>query len=955
MLMSRLTRITIAALCFFFAVLALAWMVLSSPLFRDARISIVSSLLSDLLGQSVTIDGDVNLSIRPDLAFVATGLRLPAEEFPDLDLAKLDLVRFGVSVGHRLRGGLYLPDIEARGLTVFLVRREDGAETWMRSAAGPRPQTRADAVSDQPDLLAFLGERDIKFSEMRVRAENRLTGFEFDFELDTFTIEQVITGGIATAQVRSSGTVNGQPIAFSGDFPNDAPSYAQGRLGALTFTMDGERPTDAARGDFDARLKLETPDTQNLLDLLKLKGVFNAVAEAEVVLSRRNTMVDLEEIDVLARFATGETARLTGRFADARFGLDFDLSVFVDFIGENTPPPPAVFFKDLRPTAAEIRVLASEGNIEIDRFSLQTNAFEEEIRDIGPFRVSRVTRSADGQLRLDGLTLVIGPPSKPYLRAQGSIDSLLTFDGYRVTGALDLPAQIVLLTLRPDEAARFGRLTGEIRLQETNGEPDLQLFRLRSEDTELWSAGIELTSGDLDDLDEMELKARITMPDGQEVLEALQLDPVEIGFVGYEVFASRQKSEVMTEARLSVEETIIETEISLRIPGTGPVLRGEIRSDEVHLDDVTKMVQALVQLARVRSVYAENKSRPPNGDDDDFQPLVLPVGAPPDPEVAPVADDLAEYQPLVLPDAQVVTEGQEDLSDFQPLVVTDDFTGLAIADVLTPENFARLIDAEIDIDISRIKGQAAVSSLHSQLKMKTGNLNLGPVRLALGKGFAELTARMDVIDAPDWVRVTGETGGWDFGNILDSLGVNMGAYGILNGRFDMTGRHSSGQAFLNSMRGSATIDMRDGRISTGLIDLAGLGVLPWLFSQERRQGYADIVCLKAPLEFTDGRIETRQTVMETRRVQLVGSGSIDIPNDRISFTAEPRPVGQPLARSAWPIEVTGSLQSPNVKVAARKSRTARVPLAMPGARALCVPDVAQLQSVTGTQEKSGPR
>ena len=274
---------------------------------------------------------------------------------------------------------------------------------------------------------------------------------------------------------------------------------------------------------------------------------------------------------------------------------------------------------------------------------------------------------------------------------------------------------------------------------------------------------------------------------------------------------------------------------------------------------------------------------------------------------------------------------------------------------MDPENLARLIDAEIGLDIARIKGQVGFSSLDSDFQIKSGNLRLGPVRLAYDKGFADVTARMDVVDAPDWLRVSGQTGGWDFGKILESFGINFGAYGTLNGQFDVTGRHTSAEAYLKSMQGNAMIELLDGRMSTGLLDLAGLGVLPWLFSQDRRQGYADIVCLKAPLKISNGRIELSESVMETERVQLVGSGTIDMRNNTISLLAEPRPVGQPLSRSAWPIEVSGSFASPSIKVAKRTTRRARVPLSMPGARRPCVPDIAQLTPDTDGQANARPR
>jgi uncharacterized protein involved in outer membrane biogenesis len=915
----------------------------------------VSGVLTDLLGQPVVIDGDVHLSQSPQLAVVATGLRLPAEAFSGVDLAKLDLVRFPVLIGNILRGGISVPEIEARGLAVYLLERKDGATTWVKPDVDKQPQSTATGASEQTDMMAFLGEREIDFSDMRVRAANSNTGFEFDFELDEFRIEQGTPGKDDSVHVRSGGRVNEQPITFAGEFPKDAPFEAQGSLGGLTFTVEGEKPPGASRGDVDATLRLETTDTQNLLNLLRLEGNLAATARAEVEIIRRNTHLDMEDIDLQIRHVTGATAQLTGRFADVRFGHDFDLSLLVDFIGENRPPPPAIFFKDMQAKSAEVRVLGSGGNIEIGRLALKTNAFDEEIRDIGPFRVRSVSRSETGQLKLDGVELVIGPEDKPYLLAEGNVDSLLTFEGYRVTGALDLPAQRVLLTLKPDEAQRFGRLTGSMRLQETNGEPDLQLFELRSQDTDLWHADLSLKSADLDDFGDLELNAKISTQDGSKLLEAMRLEPVGIGFMGLEVNAAHRDNELVTEAVLSAGQTTLETNLSLRVLGSGPVLRGQIRSEKVRLEDARNNILALVQLSRLRSVYSESRSTAQAKNADEFQPLVLPGTAQTEPETEQSHEDLSDFEPLVLPDTGPDSAAQEDVSDFQPLVLSNGPADLAIRDVLDPEQFTRLIDAEIGIDISRITGQEGVSSLKSQLQMKMGKLRLGPLRLTYGKGYADLTSTIDAIGAPDKLRINGRTGGWDFGSVLESLGVDIGAHGTLSGRFDLTGERKSTMAFARSMRGQATIDLVDGRIDTGLIELAGLGVLPWLFSQERRQGFAQIVCLKAPLEIANGRLSTHQTVMETPRVQLVGSGTIDIRANSISFVAEPRPVGQPLSRSAWPIEISGSLKSPEIKIAKRKTRRALVPLAMAGTRALCVPDISQLQQTTGQEIRSGPR
>lgn len=145
--------------------------------------------------------------------------------------------------------------------------------------------------------------------------------------------------------------------------------------------------------------------------------------------------------------------------------------------------------------------------------------------------------------------------------------------------------------------------------------------------------------------------------------------------------------------------------------------------------------------------------------------------------------------------------------------------------------------------------------------------------------------------------------------------------------------------------------MGRGTLSTTLIDLAGLGVLPWLFSADRRAGYSPIVCLRAPLRFDRGQVSITDAVLETNRVQLVAKGEVDYLRDRISVRAEPRPVGQPLARSAWPFEISGALSAPKVSIGARKTRRATEPLAMPEQRVPCVADVTQVRP----DPNSGPR
>ena len=193
--------------------------------------------------------------------------------------------------------------------------------------------------------------------------------------------------------------------------------------------------------------------------------------------------------------------------------------------------------------------------------------------------------------------------------------------------------------------------------------------------------------------------------------------------------------------------------------------------------------------------------------------------------------------------------------------------------------------------------------------------------------------------------IVGSTSGWEFGEILDELGIGIDAYGLLSGEFNVSGSTASGRAFINSMRGNASLSMSQGYISTSLLELAGLGIFPWLFSEELRQGYTDITCVVAPVNIEAGRVSTNSIVIETASVQLVARGQVDWVNDTIAIRAEPRRVGKPLSRSAWPFDVTGQLSSPKFKldVGGSRSKAPKGADAMPVDRQPCVPDINQLQ------------
>ena len=932
------------------AIFVLSWVFLASSLAREMRREFVAEILTNRLAYPVEIEGDVSLSMSPALAVVATGLRLPAVGNGLADLAYLKSARFTLALRQRIQGGIAFPVIEAEGLRVNLIRDADGKATWpTRDQTDESFTANSENDGNPQDLLAFLGARDIRFSDMHVRAENQETGFVFDFELLGFEVAQPEANDEAV-EVTFGGNVNGEPVAFDAVYTQDAEFRGEGHVGSLTFSVDGEKAPGGSIGDFDGILSFDTPDLGSFLNVLALEGNVEGASKGSLRLTRRATHLDLDDILLFFDFGDGTQAKLAGDFGDLRFGPDFDLTLDLSPFNQGAGGKSAIYLKDVRVDQITARVIGAENTITIEDFSLETNAFQEEIRNIGPFKVERVIRHPDGRLALTGLTLSVGPKDAPYVFARGDVGSLLTLEDYRIIGEMDLPAAAMLLTLRPELAGEFGRLTGSVEIAEVSGKPVLKRFQLESAETDMWSTTMEIRVEDLTKLEGSALDLRLATPDGARFFDAIQLNPVETGPFSYRLQMHGANQRLSASSEIGLGQSTVGAGFDLYIAKNSPMLRGKVKSASLEMQDLRSAVLAGIELASLKSVYVENlEAREATSKDEDlegFQPLVLPDAESNDPQ-----EDMSDFQPLVLPDGPE----QEDLSDFQPLIVSEGIGGLSLEDIRNPRDAVRLLDAEIDVMVERIIGQPGISRLNGGFDLKNGLLAFGPVDLAYGGGQANLRAAVNLIETPEWVRVIGQTGGWDIGEIAKSLGASPVIYGILESRFDLNGRYASPESFLNSARGQATVEMKGGRISTSLIELAGLGVLPWLFSQEKQQGFSPIVCINAPLRIDRGKITTETAVLETPRVQLVGSGTVDLKSDRISIRAEPRPVGQPLERTAWPFEVTGALSAPQVNVGKRVTRRGTMPLAMPGARVPCVPDVAQLVPADAGPSRNRPR
>lgn len=877
-------------------VLAAAWLAISAPFLGSLRAGLLQNWL-DRAGYAVTLSGPVSIGLGRVVHVAAEGIALDSAPVPvtigkaEADLSLADLMDRKVQPGN----------IVITGASVSLSRDADGkiAGWSVPRAAGTGPDAEA--------ILAGLAGQTIRLLDTEVRLEDRISGFSFDADLATLDLR-----GDGGATVEGQGTLNGQPLELSASVPTDAPVSATVKLGETSLLFSGAAGSKGIAGAMSGRISAESTDLSQTLKILQLEPVLKGKAGASATLAQTADGLTLTDIDVSATLAGGQTARVSGALGDLRKLDDTDIAIEVDFYPAGQKPAAATLLKDLRLVSFR-QTLAGPLRGDTRRgMTIVTNGFQIDTADVGPapFRFAEIARGPEGQLVVGQFSLRVGPPGAPWLMLAGPIGDLLTLSGFKLDGQIDLPISTIIGAGDRNLPAEWGSVTGEVKVTGSVDALSLTGISLAAVGTDLWSLGISGSIGSVVPLDGIDLRLDASLKAGA-MLQALGKEPIDLAPLEFHLATASTDDKGTVSGKLSMQmgSSNLVADLSANNRGPGPVVKGSVTGDRIDLTEVREGINAADEiLAAFRGDAAAAPASP--------RPR-------PRPEPGEAPDTASDPAPD--------TAGG-DVQDITLQFVDED-------------RLLRQGDVNIAIRIDRITGESTIEHVDADLVVMNGQASLGPLKLSYAGGHFDVLAAIDTVADPTIVRLKGSSSGWTLGEVFKLLRVKTRASGTVDAEFELSGDRSSLSRFLDTLDGSATVSMRNGAIDSSLLDLAGLGIVPWLFSKDRRDRDATITCLRVPLTIRDGVLSTQRSVMETPEVQLVAYGTINLPRGTINIAGQPRPIGKPLARSPWPFLLQGALADPKLTLKDGPSRIRRRDGAdrMPARRKPCVPDILQLR------------
>ncbi len=859
-----------------------AWLFLSSSLLSAPRTAFVEGLLSDELGREVLIEDDVRIGIGPKFEVSATGLALPSASLPDVDLAQIDMLGFDVSAKELWKGRLSLSNFTVAGVHLNLITAKDGLATW-HSNTTTRAEVESSGKSSNRSVSDVLADRKIELTDATILYQNAQNGLDLDLQFSELMLNR---GGETTdASVTGSGSLNAQKFELTGDFPAGNPFQLKAEFDHITISANEVSDTPG----FEVNATAEIAELGQFLDVLKLNRVLEGSGDVSATFKTSDGVARVDDLNVMVALEGGQSLELTGQIGELGNPADVSLTTKIRLYPEDAEPAPAQSRYDLKLIAVDMVMDSVPGQVPQRQMVIKTNGFTLDTAGEGPppVKFSELSRTPDGNLRVGNVNLRIGNPARPFVILNGSVDDALQLKGVSAEGALDIPASSLISPeqLGPDD--QLGKFTGNFHL---NG--DLQQLSLtnldgKTSETDIWNLEVHGTVKNVLKFENLDLGIDVDVPSGAELLQALSLEPINTGHAGLSIDLVSQGTDWDAKADISLGDSGLKFTADLDDATSDPVLRGSIESDLIRIDQVRDIVLAAGQLRKLGS--AEETT--PVAESDDSGPLrdvtLKPIGR------------------------SILLSG---------------------------------MNMDIDIDLRHIEGAKGVSSLQSELTLDEKELKAGPLKFEYGGAHFDVNGLMDLSDDAHLLTLSGQAGGWQLDDILHNLNFKKGASGTLYADFKVTGGTESVKHFASSMSGNATVSMRDGSIETQLLDLAGLGLLPWVFSKEK-QKVAPIVCLRAPVSISNGNISTKQTTLETDQVQVVVFGGVDMNNKALDLNLQPRKIGDPLSRSPWPVTAKGPLTKPKIKVKDGPKKLKRSDGAdqMPAKRKLCVPDILQLQ------------
>lgn len=241
-----------------------------------------------------------------------------------------------------------------------------------------------------------------------------------------------------------------------------------------------------------------------------------------------------------------------------------------------------------------------------------------------------------------------------------------------------------------------------------------------------------------------------------------------------------------------------------------------------------------------------------------------------------------------------------------------------------PLDTLKAADAEVSASVGRLvlpNGMAA-NDVQVRVALKDGRLQVAPASLGIGGGKIDADVRLDGSRAPAALSVKLDGKNIDWGQLLKQMDVTDA---VVDSKAEthvrLQGNGGSVRALMAGLNGEVRIVVGKGRLHNKALDAIGGDIGTQVFSAvnpfAKKEEFTELQCGVVLFKIKDGTaVADRGIAAETGKVNVTGSGDINLKTEAISFSVKPQAkegLGINLSDSvASMVKVTGTLAEPKI-------------------------------------------
>jgi len=241
----------------------------------------------------------------------------------------------------------------------------------------------------------------------------------------------------------------------------------------------------------------------------------------------------------------------------------------------------------------------------------------------------------------------------------------------------------------------------------------------------------------------------------------------------------------------------------------------------------------------------------------------------------------------------------------------------------------KAIDADIKFSGKQILLPAlALDDSIMHITLDRGDLKLDPFSFTVGGGKADVQFELRLQDNPPTLVLVKVIDQLDVGPMIEKLGYQRSAEGILDTRINLTGRGNSMAAIMATLNGSIIMTIVDGRVANTYLDLIekylGSNALRLLNPFEAKREFAPVNCFVNNIQIKDGMADVK-LLLDTDQTSIFGLGDVNLKTEQLNLGIKPTPkktfglsgvagVSFSLKELSQPFRLGGTMTHPSLAV-----------------------------------------